>query len=51
MGLELKKEDVNVKIDFEWIDKKDIDKLDIKINFYNGFEIKDVWIFINDEIW
>ena len=30
LGLELKKEDANAKTDFEWTDKKDIDKLDIK---------------------
>lgn len=42
LGLELKKEDANAKTDFEWTDKKDIDKLDIKTNLYNGFEIKDV---------
>ena len=45
LGLELKKEDANAKTDFEWTDKKDIDKLDIKTNLYNGFEIKD------DETW
>ena len=42
LGLELKKEDANAKTDFEWTDKKDIDKLDIKTNLYNGFELKDV---------
>lgn len=40
LGLELKKEDANAKTDFEWTDKKDIDKLDIKTNLYNGFEIR-----------
>ena len=37
--------------DFEWTDKKDIDKLDIKTNLYNGFEIKDVRTSTNDETW
>ena len=43
LGLELKKEDANAKTDFEWTDKKDIDKLDIKI--------KDVRTSTNDETW
>ena len=51
LGLELKKEDANAKTDFEWTDKKDIDKLDIKTNLYNGFEIKDVRTSTNDETW
>ena len=41
LGLELKKEDANAQTDFEWTDKKEIDKLDIKTNLYNGFELKD----------
>ncbi len=51
LGLELKKEDANAKTDFEWTDKKDIDKLDIKTNLYNGFELKDVQTSTNDETW
>lgn len=39
LGLELKKEDANAKTDFEWTDKKDTDKLDIKANLYSGFEV------------
>ena len=51
LGLELKKEDANAQTDFEWTDKKEIDKLDIKTNLYNGFELKDVRTSTNDETW
>ena len=49
--LGLKKEDANAQTDFEWTDKKEIDKLDIKTNLYNGFELKDVRTSTNDETW
>lgn len=41
LGLELKKED-NTRTDFDWVDRRDLTKLDSKTNLYNGFEVKDV---------
>ena len=40
LGLELKKED-NTRTDFDWVDRRDLTKLDSKTNLYNGFELKD----------
>ncbi len=51
LGLELKKEDANKQIDFEATARKDADKLDIKTNLYNGFEIKDAKTSTFDETW
>ena len=36
LGLELKKED-NTRTDFDWVDRRDLTKLDSKSNLYNGF--------------
>ncbi len=51
LGLELKKEDANKQIDFEATARKDADKLDIKTNLYNGFELKDAQTSTFDETW
>ena len=40
LGLELKKED-NTRTDFDWVDRRDLTKLDSKSNLYNGFKLKD----------
>ena len=37
LGLELKKED-NTRTDFDWVDRRDLTKLDSKTNLYNGFQ-------------
>ena len=50
LGLELKKED-NTRTDFDWVDRRDLTKLDSKTNLYNGFEIKDAKTTTFDETW
>lgn len=39
LGLELKKED-NTRTDFDWVDRRDLTKLDSKTNLYDGFEVR-----------
>lgn len=51
LGLELKKEDANAKVDFEWSARKDVEKLDSKTNFYSGFQLKDTKQTTFDETW
>ena len=51
LGLELKKEDTNAKVDFEWSARKDVEKLDSKTNFYSGFQLKDTKQTTFDETW
>ena len=50
LGLELKKED-NTRTDFDWVDRRDLTKLDSKTNLYNGFEVKDTKTSTFDETW
>ena len=50
LGLELKKED-NTRTDFDWVDRRDLTKLDSKTNLYNGFEVKDIKTSTFDETW
>ena len=50
LGLELKKED-NTKTDFDWVDRRDLTKLDYKSYLYNGFELKDAQTTTFDETW
>ncbi|KAA4025617.1 glycoside hydrolase family 97 protein, partial [Bacteroides ovatus] len=50
LGLELKKED-NTRTDFDWVDRRDLTKLDSKSNLYNGFKLKDAQTTTFDEIW
>ena len=50
LGLELKKED-NTRTDFDWVDRRDLTKLDSKTNLYNGFELKDAKTGTFDETW
>ena len=50
LGLELKKED-NTRTDFDWVDRRDLTKLDSKTNLYNGFELKDAKTDTFDETW
>ena len=50
LGLELKKED-NTRTDFDWVDRRDLTKLDSKTNLYNGFEVKDVKTSTFNETW
>ena len=50
LGLELKKED-NTRTDVDWVDRRDLTKLDSKTNLYNGFEIKDAKTTTFDETW
>ena len=50
LGLELKKED-NTRTDFDWVDRRDLTKLDSKTNLYDGFEIKDTQTATFDETW
>jgi alpha-glucosidase len=51
LGLELKKEDASAKTDFEWTERKDIDKLDAKTNLYSGFRIESTDKGTFDETW
>lgn len=48
LGLELKKED-NTRTDFDWVDRRDLTKLDSKTNLYDGFEVKDTQTATFDE--
>ena len=50
LGLELKKED-NTRTDFDWVDRRDLTKLDSKTNLYDGFEVKDTQTATFDETW
>ena len=50
LGLELKKED-NTRTDFDWVDRRDLTKLDSKSNLYNGFKLKDAQTTTFDETW
>ena len=50
LGLELKKED-NTRTDFDWVDRRDLTKLDSKTNLYDGFEVKDIQTATFDETW
>lgn len=51
LGLELKKEDADAAVDFEFKQRKDVTTLDKKTNLYNGFEIGEVKTSTFDEIW
>ena len=50
LGLELKKED-NTRNDVDWVDRRDLTKLDSKTNLYDGFEVKDTQTTTFDETW
>lgn len=50
LGLELKREDA-ARTDFDWVDRRDLTKLDSKTNLYSGFEIKDTKTATFDETW
>lgn len=50
LGLELKKENAT-KTDFDWVDRRDMDKLDSKTNLSDGFEVKDARTSTFDETW
>ena len=50
LGLELKKED-DTRTDFDWVDRRDLSKVDSKVNLYNGFELKEVQTSEFDETW
>ena len=51
LGLELKKEDADAAIDFEFKQRKDVNTLDKKTNLYDGFRIKDAKTSSFDETW
>jgi alpha-glucosidase len=50
LGLELKKED-DTKTDFDWVDRRDLSKLDTKTNLYDGFTVKETKQSTFDETW
>ncbi|MDR0938485.1 MAG: glycoside hydrolase family 97 protein [Mediterranea sp.] len=50
LGLELKKENAT-KTDFDWVDRRDLTKLDSKTNLYDGFELKEAKTASKDETW
>lgn len=50
LGLELKKEDV-AKTDFDWVDRRDLTKLDAQANLYSGFVLKETSTSTFDEVW
>ena len=51
LGLELKKEDADAAVDFEFKQRKDVDALDKKTNLYDGFRIKDTHTSSFNETW
>ncbi|NDV63698.1 glycoside hydrolase family 97 protein [Bacteroides sp. 224] len=51
LGLELKKEDADAAVDFEFKKRKDIESLDKKTNLYNGFRIEKTIPSSFDETW
>lgn len=50
LGLELKKEDT-ARTDFDWVDRRDLSKVDSQANFFNGFTIKSATTTSFDETW
>lgn len=50
LGLELKRENTT-KTDFDWVDRRDLTKLDSKTNLYNGFKVKNTQTATFDETW
>ncbi|MDO4779987.1 MAG: glycoside hydrolase family 97 protein [Bacteroides sp.] len=50
LGLELKKEDT-ARTDFDWVDRRDLSKVDSQANFFNGFTIKSATKTTFDETW
>lgn len=51
LGLELKKENPDVKWNFEWTDREDAHLVEAKTNLYNGFTLKDSKTSSSDESW
>lgn len=51
LGLELKKEDPDAAVDFEFKQRKDVSALDKKTDLYSGFEVKDTKTAAFDETW
>lgn len=51
LGLELKKEDADAAVDFEFKQRKDVAALDKKTNLYDGFQIADTQTSTFDETW
>ena len=51
LGLELKREDPEKRIGFEWTERKDKERVDEKMNLMTGFKIKDTRTSTFDEVW
>lgn len=51
LGLELKREDPDAAVDFEFKQRKDVTTLDKKTDLYSGFEVKDTRTATFDETW
>ncbi len=51
LGLELKKEDPDAAVDFEFKQRKDASTLDKKTDLYSGFEVADTKTAAFDETW
>lgn len=51
LGLELKKEDADAAVDFEFKQRKDVSVLDKKTNLYDGFKVTDTRTTAFDETW
>lgn len=51
LGLELKKEDPDAAVDFEFKQRKDASTLDKKTDLYSGFEVADTKTATFDETW
>lgn len=51
LGLELKREDPDAAVDFEFKQHKDVAALDKKTDLYSGFEVKDTRTATFDETW
>ncbi|MDY5813588.1 MAG: glycoside hydrolase family 97 protein [Bacteroides sp.] len=50
LGLELKRED-KMRTDFDWVDRRDLTKLDSKADLFSGFSLKSVANATLDETW
>ncbi len=50
LGLELVKED-DTRTDFDWVDRRDLTKLDSKVDLFSGFTLKNASTSTFDETW
>lgn len=51
LGLELKREDPEKRIGFEWTERKDKERVDEKMNLMTGFKVRETHTSTFDETW